>query len=258
MSDPDGQMSRATATATANLPFLTPSAWLRFDAVRRALRIAQPSTVLEMGSGEAGLGSWLAGRYDYTGFEPDATSRAMAEARIRAAGRGRVIGDRSAIGEQRFDIVCAFEVLEHIDDDVAALDEWSAYLSPDGWLLTSVPAHAAQYGPSDARVGHFRRYERAELTARLEKTGYLVERFETYGAGLGTVLQFGRNLLARRDAGGPTIAERTSASGRYFQPHAKSAAIACATLAAPFRLAQTPFAGTDIGTGYVVLARRSS
>jgi SAM-dependent methyltransferase len=241
-----------------NVPFLPPNAWLRFDAVRSALRVARPHTVLEMGSGEGGLGAWLARNYDYTGFEPDATSRATADARLHDIGRGRMIGDRSEVGAQRFDIVCAFEVLEHIEDDVAALEEWATFLPSEGWLLLSVPAHAAQYGPFDERAGHFRRYERGELTDRLEKASYRVVQFKSYGAGLGTVLQYGRNVLARRDAGDPTVEERTSASGRYFQPHAKSVALACATLAAPFRLAQMPFAGTDVGTGYVVLARRSS
>jgi SAM-dependent methyltransferase len=245
-------------SAIANVPFLPPNAWLRFDAVRTALRVAQPQTLLEMGSGEGGLGAWLARHYDYTGFEPDATSRATADARLRESGRGRMIGDRSEIGAQRFDVVCAFEVLEHIEDDVAALDEWATFLPSDGWLLLSVPAHASQYGPFDERAGHFRRYERAELTGRLEKAGYRVAQFKSYGAGLGTVLQYGRNVLARRDAGSPTVEERTSASGRYFQPHSTAVAVTCATLAAPFRLAQMPFAGSDIGTGYVVLARRSS
>ncbi|HUI48037.1 MAG TPA: class I SAM-dependent methyltransferase [Acidimicrobiia bacterium] len=239
-------------------PVLPPNAWLRFDSIRGALRTAQPHAVLELGNGEGGLGAWLARQYDYTGVEPDPTSRATAELRLREVGRGRVLENRSDLSDDRFDLVCAFEVLEHIEDDLAALDEWGGYLQPEGWLLLSVPAHAAQYGPFDERAGHFRRYERADLTSRLEKTGYRVARFDSYGAGLGTVLQYGRNYLARRDAGGSTVEERTSASGRYFQPHAKFVALACATIAAPFRVAQRPFAGRDIGTGYVVLARRTT
>ena len=74
----------------AALPTLTTNAWLRFDAIRHDLRIAHPSTVLEIGAGEGGLGSWLARHYTYTGVELDDRSRAAAEARIAADGRGRI------------------------------------------------------------------------------------------------------------------------------------------------------------------------
>ena len=56
---------------------------------------------------------------------------------------------------------------------------------------------------------------------------------------------------------GDTPEERSSGSGRLFQPKGKAAAVAFATVAAPARLVQAPFARTDVGTGYVVLARRS-
>ena len=248
-------MSRSRGIS--QLPVLSTNAWLRFDAIRRGLRTARPNDVLEMGTGEGGLGAWLAAHYAYTGIEPDARSREVAQARLADVGRGRVVEGLGALGDQRFDLVCAFEVLEHIEDDVAALEQWRDCLQPEGWLLLSVPAHADQFGASDELVGHFRRYERADLTNRLEKTGHRVIRLSSYGAGLGSVLHHGRNMLARRGSAGPTAAERTSASGRYFQPHARLAALTCATVAAPFRLVQMPFAAGDIGTGYVVLARRS-
>ena len=64
-------------------------------------------------------------------------------------------------------------------------------------------------------------------------------------------------VLAQRGEEGDTPEERIVGSGRLFQPGQVATALACATVAAPARLAQAPFAGSDLGTGYVVLARRS-
>jgi len=243
------------------LPTLTTNAWLRFDAIRTALQIAEPHTVLEIGAGEGGLGTWLARHYRYTGVELDDRSRSAAQARIARNGHGEIIAQLSDVTRDDFDLACAFEVLEHIADDAAALRQWRAYLRPSGWLLVSVPAHPDDFGAADELVGHYRRYERDILTRRLEDAGFEVIRFVSYGAGLGHALQRVRNRLARRvlarqGAEGDTPEQRTSGSGRLFQPRRVATAVACATIAAPARLAQAPFATSDVGTGYVVLARR--
>jgi SAM-dependent methyltransferase len=242
------------------LPVLTTSAWLRFDAIRHALGISQPASVLEIGAGEGGLGAWLAQRYDYTGFELDEKSRATAKERVAAVGRGKILDDLAEVNGQKFDIVCAFEVLEHISEDADALKQWGDHVKPSGWMLLSVPAHENQYGAADELVGHYRRYGRSALTSRLEEAGFEVVELSSYGAGLGHALQTGRNLVARRvlnrrGAEGDSPEERTSGSGRLFQPKRSSVAVAFATIAAPGRLAQRPFSRSDFGTGYVVLAR---
>jgi SAM-dependent methyltransferase len=257
--DHDGAERRAGLPA---LPTLTTNAWLRFDSIRKSLRVAQPSTVLEIGAGEGGLGSWLSRHYTYTGVELDDQSRAAAESRIAANGHGEIKAQLADVTRRDFDIVCAFEVLEHIADDEGALRQWRDYLHPSGWLLLSVPAHEEDFGAADELVGHYRRYERDMLSRRLTDAGFEVVRFNSYGAGLGHALQQVRNRLARRALSrrgveGDTPEERTSGSGRLFQPSGVVAAVACATFAAPARLAQAPFAGGDLGTGYVVLARRS-
>ncbi|MFM8972187.1 MAG: class I SAM-dependent methyltransferase [Actinomycetota bacterium] len=242
------------------MPPLTTNAWLRFDAIRAGVHAAAPASVLEVGAGEGALGSWLAGRADYVGVERDDRSRAVAAERLAALGRGRIVGDLAEVGEQTFDLVCSFEVLEHIEDDAAALRAWHDHLVPDGHLLLSVPAHVDQYGAADRLVGHFRRYDRDALAALLFATGYRVLRISSYGAGFGHVLQRGRNLLANRSldraAAPERVEDRTASSGRWFQPGSAAAATALAAVAAPGRLLQAPFARTDVGTGYVVLARR--
>jgi SAM-dependent methyltransferase len=242
------------------MPPLTTNAWLRFDGIRAALRVARPNTVLEIGAGEGALGSWLARQYDYVGVERDDRSRAVAAARIAALGRGRVVGDLAETGDEPFDLVCSFEVLEHIEHDEAALRDWHGRVRPDGFLLLSVPAHSAQYGAADRLVGHFRRYDRDGLAAMLFDAGFRVERISSYGAGFGHILQRGRNFLAARSLerteAAASVEERTASSGRWFQPGGTAAATALAAAAAPGRLLQAPFARSDRGTGYIALARR--
>ena len=71
-----------------------------------------------------------------------------------------------------FDAVCAFEVLEHIEDDAGALRAWRERLRPDGRLLMSVPLYQRRYAAADRFVGHFRRYDPEPLGELLRETGY--------------------------------------------------------------------------------------
>jgi SAM-dependent methyltransferase len=235
---------------------LTPNAWLRYDIVARTVP-AQVREVLEIGCGLGALGVRLAQRYNYLGLEPDQASYAVARQRITAAGTGEVRNiSLDALGPQQFDLVCAFEVLEHIEDDTAAVRGWAARLRPGGWLLLSVPAHQRRYGPADELAGHFRRYDPAAMTALLASCGLTDIEIHQYGFPLGFVLEAGRNLIARRRlaaAPAASVAERTAASGRHLQPAGRASGAAIRRGTAPFRMLQRAF--PDTGTGLVVLAR---
>jgi SAM-dependent methyltransferase len=231
------------------------TAWLRFGAVRRGLHIARPRRVLEIGAGQGALAAWLAKRYDYTGIEPDDESRRVATARLRALGHGEMHGDLIKGDDRCYDAVCAFEVLEHIEDDRQALASWRARLVPGGFLLLSVPAHSRRFGLSDTYVGHCRRYDRAQLRERLEAEGFEIVRWRSYGAGLGQLVDAARNAVLRRRQPSVTIQERTAGSGRLFQPRNPGRALFNYIVALPFRALQAPFARSDAGIGYVVLAR---
>ena len=91
------------------------------------------------------LGAWMAAQYDYTGVELDDGVARDRRRRLAAVGRGQIVEQLADVGDRDFDLVCAFEVLEHINDDGEALEQWREYLRPGGWLLLSVPAHQAQY-----------------------------------------------------------------------------------------------------------------
>ena len=109
---------------------------------RMLRRLDGVESVLEIGVGEGAMATRLAQRFQYSGVELDARSFDTAQTRLERAGRGRVmLGDESALADDAtFDLVCAFEVLEHIEDDVAALKRWRLLLRPGGWLMLSVPA----------------------------------------------------------------------------------------------------------------------
>lgn len=245
-------------SATDAVAPLTPNGWLRFDVVDRLLP-AGVTDVLEVGCGQGAAGFRLAQRFHYVGVEPDPASCAVARQRLATAGRGEVRNTTVAeLGEERFDLVCAFEVLEHIEDDAAALAEWAARLRPGGWLLLSVPAYQRRYGPADELVGHFRRYDPEALAALLRRSGFADVEVRHYGAPLGYLLEAGRNAIGRRRLAkvpAASVAERTAGSGRLLQPSsgARGAAIRLAT--APFRLVQRAFPNT--GTGLIALAKLS-
>ena len=66
--------------------------------------------------------------------------------------------------------VC-LNVLEHIQDDAAALRSMASILAPGGVIVLLVPAFEALYGPIDHNLGHYRRYTRASLSALARSTG---------------------------------------------------------------------------------------
>jgi SAM-dependent methyltransferase len=211
--------------------------------------------VLEIGAGQGSVGSLLARRYDYLGLEPDRRSYETARTRIGETGRLRNIAVEQLPAGETFDLVCALEVLEHLEDDRGALALWSRHVRPGGWLLVSVPAGRDRFGASDAVVGHVRRYDRDDLGAALGSAGLVDVELRTYGFPLGYVLEAVRNqLLKRQDTSGPRE-ERTAASGRWL-PAPERLARPMRIATAPFRLLQRPFASTTLGTGLVGRARR--
>jgi SAM-dependent methyltransferase len=159
-------------------PAMSLNAWLRYDVIRRHLRDIGPvGSVLEIGCGGGGLGARLAAASAYTGVELDDTSLDLARRRVAAAGGGRVLmGDERDVvaPEETFDLVCAFEVLEHIEDDLAALRTWTRRIRPGGHFMLSVPAGSDRFGPSDEMAGHYRRYDDSQLRAVLQQAGLQV------------------------------------------------------------------------------------
>lgn len=133
------------------------------------------ASVLDVGCGASGLVAWL----NEAGV--DARGVDTSEATIRVArqffsNRGidptRVfVGDTAdlvAQGEQ-VDVVTCMDVIEHVEDDQKLFDELVQLVRPGGLLIITVPALMALFGERDVKMGHFRRYERAELAALADR-----------------------------------------------------------------------------------------
>jgi 2-polyprenyl-3-methyl-5-hydroxy-6-metoxy-1,4-benzoquinol methylase len=85
----------------------------------------------------------------------------------------------------RPDSVVCVNVLEHIEDDSAALRDMASILIPGGVVVLLVPAFAALYGPIDRNLGHYRRYRRASLSMLAAAAGLtLVKAHYVNAAGL--------------------------------------------------------------------------
>lgn len=251
----------STASGRGRTPPLSVHAWLRYSVVQSLLSEISARTALEIGVGQGSVGVLLARRFAYTGIDLDQVALARARDRFSRCGvdsSALLLGGLERVQGQQFDLVCAFEVLEHLEDDVAALSEWCSHVVPGGHVLLSVPADPRRFGKADEKAGHFRRYTRESLLGVLRMCGLVNPRLFNYGFPIGYVLETGRNLFARRylrtDS---TYEERTLASGRWLQPP-DGAARLTEVIARPLCRLQRPFVGHELGTGLVVLAERTS
>ena len=79
-----------------------------------------------------------------------------------------------------FDVVCAFDVLEHIEDDVGALAGLSGASRKSGGVMITVPQHQWLWSRADDVAHHARRYTRRELTEKMEAAGLRVTRITSF------------------------------------------------------------------------------
>ncbi len=157
-----------------------------------------------------------------------------------------------------FDLVIAFEVLEHIEEDRAALQTLHGLAKSNGYLLVSVPAHMSKWGAIDVWAGHVRRYERDELEGKIRDAGFDVLRTLSYGYPLLNMTRQIRNMIYSRELkDDESTSERTERSGierpglgRLLRPLIPLYS---------WLVFQTgkPFLNKELGEQYLILARRA-
>ncbi|MGI8868237.1 MAG: class I SAM-dependent methyltransferase [Mycobacteriales bacterium] len=138
------------------------------------------SSVLEVGSGMG----WFSEKLHELGLQrlvlSDLEDYTLGKLREKYAGDDHVDVIKVAlpghidVGE-RVETVVAMNVLEHIEDDVAALRSLSDALVPGGRIVLWVPAYQALYGEFDRKVGHFRRYTPKTMRAVVDAAGLNIQ-----------------------------------------------------------------------------------
>ncbi len=78
---------------------------------------------------------------------------------------------KGVIGEE-FDLIAAFDVIEHIENDTAAISNINKMLARNGYLIITVPQHQFMWSNLDTILHHKRRYSRHELVTKLQKNGF--------------------------------------------------------------------------------------
>jgi ubiquinone/menaquinone biosynthesis C-methylase UbiE len=146
--------------------FVGPRHELRERLLLKLFLSAEPGgTVLNAGAGQGSFSGLLEG----SGFDVVSTDVSPAACDVLSRRvRGRVVrADVTALPfpDESFDAVVLGEVIEHVADDVSALEETRRVLRPGGVAALSVPAHPGWFGPSDEWAGHVRRYTRESLIA---------------------------------------------------------------------------------------------
>lgn len=84
--------------------------------------------------------------------------------------------------EEKYDLICMFDVLEHIEEDAETLQVIKKHLNLSGQLLITVPAHQWLYGTHDKLLHHKRRYSKINLSALATDNGFKIERISFFNS----------------------------------------------------------------------------
>jgi SAM-dependent methyltransferase len=166
--------------------------------------------VLEVGCGVGSIVELLGNRQFICGIDVDAEVLAYAAARFPDRDRYdfRLLDfsqlsqpEITSLRDVRFNTIVSLNLLEHINDDVAALRAMGEIVQPGGHLVLLVPAHPSLYGDYDRLDGHFRRYTK-ETFMRVLRTAGLTHYSLRYFNALGALGWWAKYKLLRRSIHG--------------------------------------------------------
>lgn len=150
--------------------------------------------ILEIGSGTGGNVGLLERFGDVTCIEPGPVGAAFIRDRFPAVTVLEQPWPGVACELGKFDVALFLDVLEHLDDDVAALRAVHGHLSPKGCVLVTVPAYQWMWSEHDVQLWHRRRYSRQQFMRMAQNAGFGIEFVSGFNATLLPAAWFSRRL----------------------------------------------------------------
>jgi SAM-dependent methyltransferase len=141
--------------------------------LHRFLLLRHGQKVLDVGCGTGVNFAWLHAWGQVHGL--DNSTEALAFCKKQGAYDELIQGDASNFDTSHaYDLLTAFDVLEHLENDDKALTTWFKPLKSGGLIYITVPAYQWLYSAHDKALHHFRRYSTKELRDKLQKAGFKV------------------------------------------------------------------------------------
>jgi len=141
------------------------------DYLARWGGLPQDARILEIGCGTGHNLPMLAQFGEIDAIEIDETAGAKASERLGKPVGTSPLPELTGVEPGSYDLVAVLDVIEHVEDDVAALKAIATALKPGGKILITVPAHQWMWSAHDVVNHHKRRYSKAGFAALLEKSG---------------------------------------------------------------------------------------
>jgi SAM-dependent methyltransferase len=150
------------------------------DRLLRRLALPVTPRILEIGAGTGGNLAMLGRLGHLDAVERDETARNLAEKKTGVVVHAGALPDHLPLERDSYDLICMFDVLEHIADDRAALVAVRKLLKPNGRLVLTVPAYRWLWSSHDTQLHHHRRYTRAGLRRLAGETGFICNRISYF------------------------------------------------------------------------------
>ncbi len=164
------------------------------DLVRRFA--VDTAAVLDFGAGIGTFSDSLGIPHNrVTCIEPDTNAQAY----LSSLGF-EAHADLCDVADGRFDYIFTLNVLEHIEDDRAAVSELFRVLRPGGRLFVYVPAFELLYSAMDTKVGHRPRYRIKDMTQLLQSAGFRIDKL-AYTDALGFLAALAYKMLDKKSGG---------------------------------------------------------
>jgi SAM-dependent methyltransferase len=241
--------------------FKAPRYLFRKFNIIRILKKENIKTFIDVGYGAGELACTLA-KKGYTGYGVDFSQTAMEVANklkeqleIDDSSLVFMKGNLNKVKTKSADIIICCEVLEHIENDSAFLKKLHALNA--SYLLLSVPSRQKWYDEFDKKVGHFRRYEKDDLSQLLQDNGYNIIEFSAYGYPFINFTRLVRRFMAGKVPSQSSDNARTKESGvNPIKTKHNLARYDIEAFLKPLYLISVPFNKFNLSEGYLVLCRK--